>query len=176
MIHYDFVHRTPVGEVLIAASDRGLCAVILGRQSARTKVKKLAGMFPGDALKREASRLERYKRQIEEFFAGKRKRFSIPVDLAAIKSPFRRKALKQAQKIPFGRTSTYGEIAARCGNPRAARAVGGAMGSNPVPIVIPCHRVVASSGGLGGFSCGIGVKRVLLAIEGVRSNRTRLAD
>ena len=113
---------------------------------------------------------ERAERQICEYLAGRRQKFSLPLDLEAI-PPFQKKVLRLALRIPYGRTVTYGQLAARAGRPRAARAVGRAMARNPLPLVIPCHRVVATGGGLGGYSGGLNLKRRLLALEGRRLHR-----
>ena len=103
--------------------------------------------------------------QLEEYFQGNRQAFSFPMRLTG--NGFRRQVLEQLCEVPFGQTVSYGELAAAVGNPRAARAVGGAVGSNPLAIVVPCHRVLAADGGIGGFGGGLEAKRVLLAIEGV---------
>jgi len=106
----------------------------------------------------------RAEREIREYLAGRRRRFTVPADLSAA-TPFHRKALAALARVPYGRTVTYGQLAARAGRPRAARAVGQAMANNPLPLIFPCHRVVASGGGLGGFGGGLGLKRRLLALE-----------
>jgi methylated-DNA-[protein]-cysteine S-methyltransferase len=102
-------------------------------------------------------------RQLREYFAGKRKDFDLPLVLEG--TEFQRKVWRKLQEIPYGETISYGVLAKRVGNPRASRAVGSANGKNPIPIVIPCHRVIAGDGGLGGFGGGLSVKQKLLAIE-----------
>jgi O-6-methylguanine DNA methyltransferase len=114
------------------------------------------------AAKKIAARAER---EIREYLAGRRRRFTVPLDLSGL-SPFHRRVLRAALRIPYGRTVTYSDLARRVGRPAAARAVGQAMARNPVPLVIPCHRVVAAGGGLGGYSGGLALKRRLLALEG----------
>ena len=106
------------------------------------------------------------RRELDEYFAGTRKDFDLEVDLALAK-PFARKILAATARIPFGATSTYGEIAAEAGSPGAARAAGGALGSNPIPIVVPCHRVLARNGTLHGYTGGLHRKQHLLELEGV---------
>lgn len=106
-------------------------------------------------------------RELRAYFAGMAREFTTPVDLSGL-PPFRRKVLEALCSVPFGATVTYGELARRAGNPRAARAVGQAVGANPVPVVVPCHRVLAAGGRLGGFGLGLDAKRKLLALEGVR--------
>jgi len=118
---------------------------------------------------RDAERDDRQPaaREIGEYFAGRRRTFSTPVDLTG-QPPFRRRVLEALRAVPFGETVSYGELARRAGNPRAARAVGQAVGANPVPVVVPCHRVLAAGGAIGGFGLGLPAKRTLLAIEGRR--------
>jgi len=107
--------------------------------------------------------------QLHEYLAGERSRFDLPIDLDSIPglTPFRRSVLKALLRIPYGATVSYGEIAAQVGS-RSARAVGQAVGWNPLPILIPCHRVIAANGGVGGYSGGLHRKELLLAIEGIR--------
>ncbi len=105
----------------------------------------------------------RARRELAEYLRGKRKAFGLPLALSSL-PPFFQKILREAAKIPYGETRSYGWLAARAGSPRAARAVGQAMHRNPVPILVPCHRVVAADG-LGGFASGLGLKRALLAHE-----------
>jgi methylated-DNA-[protein]-cysteine S-methyltransferase len=102
-------------------------------------------------------------RQLREYFAGKRVAFDLP--LAPTGTGFQRSVWRQLQEIPYGQTISYGELARRVGNPKAARAVGSANGANPLPIVIPCHRVIAGDGSLGGFGGGLPTKQKLLALE-----------
>lgn len=102
--------------------------------------------------------------QLTEYFKGERTVFDLPLEIGG--TPFQQKVLKELANVPFGETVTYGELAARTGNPRASRAVGGVMRRNPLPIVIPCHRVLACGGRLGGFTGGTDLKEMLLGIEG----------
>lgn len=105
-------------------------------------------------------------RELREYFAGRRREFTVPIDLAAC-PPFTRRVLEALCAVPFGTTVTYGDLAARAGSPGGARAAGQAVGSNPVPVVVPCHRVLASGGRRGGFGLGLAAKRALLALEGI---------
>jgi methylated-DNA-[protein]-cysteine S-methyltransferase len=105
------------------------------------------------------------RRALVDYWRGPRRRFDLPIDLGGV-SPFQRRVLRAARRIPAGRVLSYGDLARRIGQPRACRAVGQALGRNPVPIVIPCHRVVAGAGRLGGYVGGVARKRKLLAIEG----------
>lgn len=105
-------------------------------------------------------------RQLEEYFSGRRRRFDLPLRMAG--TPFQRAVWAFLLTIPYGRTYTYKEVAEALGRPGAARAVGSAVGSNPISIVVPCHRIVASGGKLGGYGGGLDVKRFLLDLEGIR--------
>ncbi len=174
MIHYDLIPGTPVGNVFIAATNRGLCAVLVGDKSLDTFKKRLTEMFRGEVFEKDPARTRKYRRELEEYFRGERTRFTVPVDLSAVRSPFRQKVLRKLHELPFGRVTTYGDLARQSGSPRAARAVGSTMATNPLSIVIPCHRVVGSSGGLGGFSGGLSMKRKLLVLEGVEPKRSGL--
>jgi methylated-DNA-[protein]-cysteine S-methyltransferase len=106
------------------------------------------------------------RRELEEYFDGSRRAFAVRVDLSGVHG-FSRKVLQQTARIPFGSVITYRDVATRAGSPRAVRAAGNALGANPVPIVVPCHRVVRTGGGLGGYTGGVERKEALLALEGV---------
>ncbi|MCX8037270.1 MAG: methylated-DNA--[protein]-cysteine S-methyltransferase [Candidatus Sumerlaeia bacterium] len=115
-------------------------------------------------LKRAAQILERAKSQVREYLVGRRKMFRLPLD-PICGTPFARAVWRACAEIPYGRTCSYGWLAGRVGRPKAARAVGAALGANPLPLLIPCHRVVRNNGGLGGFGGGIAMKERLLALE-----------
>jgi len=106
------------------------------------------------------------RRELDEYFAGRRETFGVTLDWALVPSGFGRRVLEQTARIPFGATRSYGEIAAQAGSPRGFRAAGNALGANPIPIILPCHRVLARGGGLGGYTGGEECKRSLLSIEG----------
>jgi len=105
------------------------------------------------------------RRELDEYFAGRRETFDVALDWALVTGRFGRRVLEQTARIPFGATRSYREIAERAGSPNAFRAAGNALGANPIPIIVPCHRVLASGGGLGGYTGGLDVKRTLLGIE-----------
>lgn len=174
MIYYDVIPATLVGDVYIAATSKGLCAVSVSSRTAAAFRAEVARMFPGERTERNPARLGPFRRQLDEYFGGKRTRFTVPIDLAAVRGPFRRRVLRELRTLPFGRVVTYGRLAARCGSPDAARAVGTAMATNPLSIVVPCHRVVRASGGLGGYSAGLPRKKKLLLHEGVEPTRSGL--
>ena len=161
-VYYDVIEKTPVGRVVVAATSDGLCWVGLGEHA---NARFLRTAFPEDRVEKRPARLAPIRFQIQEYFAGTRTTFTLKIDLRAVRSGFNESVLEACREIPFGHTLTYGELAERAGSPGAARAVGTAMSQNPVPIVVPCHRVVASAG-LGGFTGGLVHKRTLLAHEG----------
>lgn len=152
------VMRSPVGPLFIVASPAGVTSIEFsdGRAAARSG----AGADPSAGRHVDAAVL-----QLDEYFAGRRRAFDLALDLRG--TAFQVLAWQALVRIPFGATVTYGEQAAMIGRPTAARAVGSANGRNPVPIVVPCHRVLAAGSALGGYSSGLDVKRALLALEGV---------
>ncbi|PNG17152.1 methylated-DNA--[protein]-cysteine S-methyltransferase [Streptomyces cahuitamycinicus] len=164
------VVESGIGPLLLAASPGGLVNVVFhatGPVRDRT-VERLASRLgtepveaPGSPLLAEAIR------QVEAYFAGERRDFDLPLDWSLI-SGFNREVLRElASGVPYGTVVGYGDLAGRVGRPGAAQAVGMAMGANPLPVVVPCHRVVESGGGIGGFGGGLETKRRLLALEGV---------
>jgi methylated-DNA-[protein]-cysteine S-methyltransferase len=161
-VAYDLTD-SPVGELLVAATERGLCRISFDPEPERT-IEELAKTH-GVRVLRSSSALQQPRRQLDEYFGGSRRDFDLRVDLAALPS-FQQAVLAELQRVPYGATDTYGGLAARIGRPRAARAVGGALNRNPVPIVVPCHRVVGSSGSLVGYAGGLERKERLLALEG----------
>jgi methylated-DNA-[protein]-cysteine S-methyltransferase len=160
---YDVV-VTRLGPVYVACTEYGLAMVQIGGSAAVWK-RQLRKKFSINAEKQPAA-VRQAASQIRDYLQGGRRAFRAQIDWRVMR-PFQRRVLRAALRIPYGRTSTYGEIAAAIGNPRAARAVGRALGANPIPVVIPCHRVIASSGALGGYSAagGVRVKRQLLDLE-----------
>ena len=159
---------SPIGPLMVATGEDGRVRRVSFRSSRESFVDDLLrrGWLP--LRDREANAA--LEQQLEEYFARARRRFELPVDLSSV-SPFTRSVLEATDQVPLGDWSTYGRIAAAIGKPAAARAVGNALGDNPIPIVIPCHRVLASGGRIGGYAenmpDGLTIKRTLLAIEGV---------
>lgn len=154
---------TPIGRVLVAATETGLVRVSFRRSEASFRA-ELRRRLRGEVL-RSPARTAEIVHQLRAYFRGQRRTFDVSVDLRGL-TPFQRRVLMAAAEVPAGRVVSYGEIAKRIGLPGASRAVGQALGRNPIPIVIPCHRVVASGGSLGGYTGGLDVKRKLLRIEG----------
>ncbi len=158
---------TPVGRLFAAATETGLVRLSFTR-SEHAFVSALQEHLRARVVK-SSEKLARFADQIQDYLVGKRQVFDLPLDLR-LATPFQRQVLLAALKIPRGQTTTYSDIARRIGKPQAARAVGQALGHNPIPIVIPCHRVLASDGSLRGYSGGHGVetKARLLQLEGAR--------
>lgn len=161
-------YDAPIGPLLLAATDEGLVLVVF-RADEETAARAVAtvGRRLGCTPVEDATRLAAVTAQLDEYFAGRRKDFDLPLDWSLI-TGFQRRVLRElAEGVPYGTVVGYQDLADRVGEPDAARAVGGAMGANPLPVVVPCHRVVESGGGIGGFGGGLEIKRRLLALEGV---------
>ena len=167
-VSYAFVD-SPVGTMIAAGTERGLAC--LGYEDLHGGADPLLERIAAEISPRvllAPAKLDRVRRELDEYFAGTRQDFDLELDLTLAR-PFARKILAATARIPFGSTSTYGEIAAEAGSPGAARAAGGALGSNPIPIVVPCHRVLARNGTLHGYTGGLHRKQQLLELEGVRT-------
>jgi methylated-DNA-[protein]-cysteine S-methyltransferase len=167
-VWYDSITAPRLGQVFFAATTIGLVSIAFdrGERAFRDHLREAFGIEPA----RAEGRLRRVGQQLREYLSGRRTRFDLPLDLRAL-TDFQRRVLLAALNVPRGQTSTYAEIARRIGHPRAARAVGQVLRRNPVPIVIPCHRVVASDGSLRGYlgSAGVKTKAWLLALEGAQT-------
>jgi methylated-DNA-[protein]-cysteine S-methyltransferase len=155
---------SPLGPLLLAATPRGLACVSYSefRDEDQTLERLAARLSP--RVVEAPARLDDVRRQLDDYFAGKRRGFELEIDWGLV-GDFGRRVLGQTAEIPFGEVSTYGDISRAIGSPRAARATGNALGANPMPIVVPCHRVVASGGKLGGYTGGIERKKLLLGLE-----------
>jgi methylated-DNA-[protein]-cysteine S-methyltransferase len=156
---------SPFGPLLIAATPRGLVKVGLPNYDAEETLEDLAARVSPRVLE-APTRLDDTRRQLDLYFEGRLHEFDLPLDWQLSKG-FRRRALRAIDRIPYGRTRSYTQIATSAGNERAVRAAGTACGSNPIPIVVPCHRVLRSGGGLGGYGGGLPMKEALLRMEGV---------
>ena len=158
--------KSPIGTLLIAQTDKGLCRVAFQDEAEDEVLYEIArGVGPRLLSSRQHTAVVRDA--LEEYFAGGIKDLSLPVDLTLVRSDFRRKVLQRLRKVRGGRVTTYGALAGSVGAPRAARAVGTACATNPVPIVVPCHRVVPAGGGIENYGGGVETKRWLLEFEGV---------
>lgn len=161
---YD-VLLTPIGELLVGASDRGL-ALIRFEPDPHEDLERLA-QIAGPRVLRSPRSVDGARRELDEYFAGRRRAFDLALDLRGLPS-FTITVLEQLARVPYGETTTYGSLATRVGHPRAARAVGTVMNRNRIPIVLPCHRVVGSTGDLTGYAGGLDRKLTLLELEGAR--------
>ena len=162
-VAYDLVD-TPLGKLLVATSEGGVCRIDYDPEPER-EVERLSRTF-GVRVLRSPRAVDDPRRQLSEYFEGARRSFELRTDLR-IAAPFGRDVLAQLARVPYGEVTTYGTLAARAGKPRAARAVGTIMNRNPIPIVLPCHRVVGSTGKLVGYGGGLKRKEQLLRLEGV---------
>jgi methylated-DNA-[protein]-cysteine S-methyltransferase len=156
-VRYDVI-ESPVGELALAATDRGLCRISYGVDGFDDEV---ARVFGARVLR---APLDQARRELDEYFAGSRRGFDLPLDLRV--AAFQGDVLTALARVPYGVTTTYGTLAREAGHPKAARAVGTVMNRNPIPIVLPCHRVVGADGSLTGYAGGLDRKRLLLGLEG----------
>ncbi|GAA4203789.1 methylated-DNA--[protein]-cysteine S-methyltransferase [Streptosporangium oxazolinicum] len=163
--------ETPVGTLLLAATAQGLVRVAYAVQDHDAVLRQLAESISPRVLAAPA-RLDETSRQLEAYFAGRRTRFDLPLDWRLSKG-FRREVLRCLGEIGYGHTESYAQVAAAAGSPRAVRAVGSACATNPLPVVVPCHRVVRSDGAAGGYAGGADAKRALLALERARAGGDR---
>jgi methylated-DNA-[protein]-cysteine S-methyltransferase len=161
---------SPFGRLLVARTDRGVVRLALpkhrGTQQSEDEVLEDLARFVSPRVLEAPSRLDEERRELDEYFEGKRDHFEVPVDWKLTPPGFRNRALHAVARIPYGKTRTYGEIAKAAGNPRAFRAAGTACGRNAIPLIVPCHRVVQSGGGVGNYGGGPEMKRALLDLEG----------
>ncbi len=161
---------SPIGELMVAVTPRGLACVAFEGEQYRDEVLRRIGRQISPRILPSAKGTDEWRRELDEYFAAKRTRFELHIDRRLIHG-IARDVLVQTSRIGFGETKTYGEIAKKIGHPTAARAVGRALGSNPIPIVIPCHRVIGASGKLTGYAGGLDRKIALLELEGVLAPR-----
>jgi methylated-DNA-[protein]-cysteine S-methyltransferase len=161
-VAYDLVD-SPIGSLLVAASPRGLCRISYDADPGR-EVEQLGRTF-GLRVLRAPKPIDAARRELEEYFEGTRREFDLPLDVALV-ADFNRLVLRELARVPYGEVVTYGELAARSARPRAARAVGMVMNRNPLPIVLPCHRVIGANGKLTGYAGGLERKETLLRLEG----------
>lgn len=157
---------SPFGPLLLARTRRGLVRLGLPNQDAGELLADLARRVSPRVLEAPAE-LDEARRELDLYFEGKLDRFGLPLDWR-LSEGFRLRVLHAIARIPYGQTRSYTQMAARAGNERAVRAAGTACGSNPIPLVVPCHRVLRSGGGLGGYGGGLEMKEALLRLEGAR--------
>jgi methylated-DNA-[protein]-cysteine S-methyltransferase len=156
---------SPLGTLLLATTPHGLVRLAYVDSSDEAAVlEQLAGKLSPRILA-APRKLDEPRRELDEYFAGRRRHFEVPLDWRLTRG-FARRVLEATAQIPYGATATYKQVAGQAGNPLASRAAGNALGSNPIPIIVPCHRILHSGGGLGGYTGGLDRKRRLLAVEG----------
>jgi O-6-methylguanine DNA methyltransferase len=169
---YSTTLASPVGPLFLAASDKGLVALefdvrLPGQQTIRPNPRDLRSESDAVSIENSGINMSSYARELDEYFGGNRREFSFPLDLRG--TPFQLKCWRALLEIPYGETRTYADIARAVGRPQGFRAVGMANNRNPIAIVVPCHRVIASDGTLCGYGGGLDVKRKLLQLEGALS-------
>jgi methylated-DNA-[protein]-cysteine S-methyltransferase len=162
-VAFDVFDDTPIGPLLVGVTDRGVCRVSFDADPEH-HLELLARQF-GPRVLRSSKPVERVHRELDEYFAGRRRNFDVEADTRFLPD-FNRLVLGELARVEYGTTTTYGTLAAQAGNPRAARAVGTVMNRNPIPIILPCHRVIGASGSLTGYAGGLDRKERLLRLEG----------
>jgi methylated-DNA-[protein]-cysteine S-methyltransferase len=155
---------SPVGQLLVAATPRGLVRVSFPIESSEKVLEELAGSVSPRILE-SPTKLDETRRELDRYFEGRLHDFDLPLDWQ-LTHGFYRKVLRATARIPYGQTRSYKQMATKAGSPRAVRATGSALGSNPLPIIVPCHRVLRTGGALGGYGGGLETKQALLELEG----------
>jgi methylated-DNA-[protein]-cysteine S-methyltransferase len=155
---------SPVGKLFLATTPRGLVRVAYLDGGDESQVLEQLAAKVSPRVVAAAWRLDEPRRELDEYFAGRRRGFDVPVDWRLTRG-FGRRVLQATARIPYGTTATYRQVAGEAGNALASRAAGNALGANPIPIIVPCHRILHSGGGLGGYTGGLERKRLLLAVE-----------
>lgn len=154
---------SPLGPLWVAVGPHGVLAIHYGAEPSRPELARIVRSY-GPGLLPDARRADALARQLDQYFAGKRRTFDVPVDLSPL-TDFQRRILRATADVDFGSVSTYARVAATAGSQKGSRAAGQALGANPIPIVVPCHRILASDGSLGGYAGGLEAKRRLLQLE-----------
>ncbi len=158
---------SPLGPLTLAATPRGLVRVAYSSGGSQDDVLRDLAARISPRMLEAPERLDDTRRELEEYFEGERTAFDLPIDWSVLRG-FTLSVLRETAGIPFGELRSYAEVATGAGSPRAVRAAGNALGANPIPVVVPCHRVVRTGGALGGYTGGIERKEFLLQLEGVR--------
>ena len=154
---------SPLGPLWVAIGPKGVLAIHYGAEPSTIELGRIVRTY-GPGVLPDAKRADPVARELDQYFAGKRRRFDVAVDLSPL-TRFQRRILAATAAVPFGDVSTYAKVAARAGSAKGSRAAGQALGANPIPIVVPCHRILASDGSLGGYAGGLDAKRRLLSLE-----------
>jgi methylated-DNA-[protein]-cysteine S-methyltransferase len=163
-------HDAPTGRLLLAATERGVVAIGLLHHD---ELLEVLSEKVSPRVVRGGARVDGLRRQLDEYYAGRRHEFDVPLDWA-LSSGFRRQILGELVQVPYGQVVSYRQLAERAGNPKASRAVGSAMATNPLPIVVPCHRVIRTDGSIGQYGGGVPMKQALLALEGAHLPKGQL--
>jgi methylated-DNA-[protein]-cysteine S-methyltransferase len=156
---------SPLGPLIVAATPRGLVRVAYADSTSRERVLEMLAARVSPRVLEAPARLDEPRRELDQYFEGRRTKFELPIDWSHLRG-FTQKVLRETARIDFGELRTYADVAAGAGSPRAVRAAGNALGANPMPIVVPCHRVVRTGGGIGGYTGGLERKEFLLRLEG----------
>ncbi len=161
---------SPLGPLLLATTPRGLVRLAYIDHADEEAVLENLAAKVSPRILAAPRRLDEPRRELDEYFAGARRTFDLPLDWR-LTAGFARRVLEATARIPYGATATYKQVAAQAGSPAGSRAAGNALGSNPIPIVVPCHRILHSGGGLGGYTGGVEKKRLLLTVEGYSGSK-----
>jgi methylated-DNA-[protein]-cysteine S-methyltransferase len=156
---------SPLGPLVVAATPRGLVRVVYAEARAQDEILEAIATRVSPRVLEAPTRLDEPRRELDEYFEGRRTKFELPIDWSHLRG-FTRKVLRETARIDFGELRTYADVASGAGSPRAVRAAGNALGANPMPIVVPCHRVIRTGGGIGGYTGGLERKEFLLRLEG----------
>jgi methylated-DNA-[protein]-cysteine S-methyltransferase len=162
--------ESPFGELLLVGTKRGIVRLAFPEEDVDSVLERISRRL-SPRIVEAPGRLDRARRELDDYFAGRRRGFDVEIDWSLVGGPFGRKVLRAASEIPYGGVLSYREVASDAGSPRGSRAAGNALGSNPIPIIVPCHRVLHSGGGLGGYGGGLERKRWLLELEGALTPR-----
>jgi len=162
-VAYDTL-ASPVGPLLLAVTERGLVRVAYLDTGEQEAILEHLARQISPRVFAAPRKLDGVRRELDQYFAGRRDRFELPLDWQLTRG-FGRRVLEATNRVPYGGVSTYKQVASQAGSPRGSRAAGNALGANPLPIVVPCHRILHADGGLGGYTGGLERKRLLLAIE-----------
>ena len=162
-VAYDVLTDTAIGTLLVGVTDQGLCRIVFDPEPER-ELEQLARVY-GPRVLRSSRPIDRVRIELDEYLAGRRHVFDLDLDVRAVPE-YHKRVLAELALVGYGETTTYGALAAKTGNPRAARAIGTVMNRNPIPIVLPCHRVIGANGSLTGYGGGLERKEHLLRLEG----------
>ena len=165
-VHIGYLEESPFGKIYLAVSPHGICRVSSESQSITQFAEEVEEIYPSMEIIFNNDLISELITKLDDYFSGGRHNIDFPLDLNSM-TPFGKRVLIACSKVGYGETLSYGELALRAGSPRASRAVGTVMSKNPLPIVIPCHRVISASGKIGGYTGGLHKKRLLMSIEGI---------